>query len=151
MQLNDVYFWTDTVKDWKHLLKQDKYKQTIIETWKWLKDKGFVNIYGFVIIPNHLHVISEMLAMNGKEMPVRPGYPGGPHASFNKITRSRRVTPLRYRLGASGMVGHNDEAVNTYQLFICQIFQGINNALLVFVLLQKPFPVLYGIGPKIDL
>src|ERR1700733_13025759 len=86
MQLNEVYFWTDTVKDWKHLLKQDKYKQTIIDTWEWLKDKGLVNIYGFVIMPNHLHVLWEMLAMNGKELP---------HASFNKFTGATIIRDLK--------------------------------------------------------
>ena len=25
MEFDLVYFWTDTIKDWKHLLKQDKY------------------------------------------------------------------------------------------------------------------------------
>jgi len=57
MLLNEVYFWTDTVKDWKHLLKQDKYKQNIIDSWKWLKERNLINIYGFVIMPNHLLVI----------------------------------------------------------------------------------------------
>src|ERR1035437_8749486 len=86
MQLNEVYFWTDTIKDWIRLLQPDKYKQSIIDSWKWLKDKGLVNIYGFVIMPNHLHVIWEMLAMNGKELP---------HASFNKITAHNILSDLK--------------------------------------------------------
>ena len=77
MKLNEVYFWTDTVKDWKTLLIHDKYKQIIIDSWKWLVDKQLVNIYGFCIMPNHLHILWEMLELNGKEMP---------HASFNKYT-----------------------------------------------------------------
>jgi putative transposase len=88
MQLNQVYFWTDTVKDWKHLLKQDKYKQTIIESWKDLSQKKLINIYGFVIMPNHLHVIWELLALNGKEMP---------HASFNKQTSHLILKDLKLK------------------------------------------------------
>ncbi len=42
-----------------------------------LGSKGFITVYGFVIMPNHLHFLWEMLKMNGKEMP---------HASFNKAT-----------------------------------------------------------------
>jgi hypothetical protein len=36
MRLNEVYFWTDTVKEWKHLLKQDRYKQIIVDSWRGL-------------------------------------------------------------------------------------------------------------------
>jgi len=86
MSLGEVYYWTDTIKDWKHLLKQDKYKSIIIEQLKWLKDRNKVSIYAFVIMPNHLHMVWEMLALNGKEMP---------HASFNKWTSSQFLADLR--------------------------------------------------------
>ena len=75
MQLNEVYFWTDTVKDWKHLLKSEKYKLLIIEVLKNLVDKGLIKVFSFVIMPNHLHMVWKLLAKNGKEMP---------NASFNK-------------------------------------------------------------------
>ena len=68
MELGKVYFWTDTVKEWKHLLKQDKYKQLILDEWKKLTDNKFIVVYAFVIMPNHLHVIWELLAMNGKPL-----------------------------------------------------------------------------------
>ena len=86
MRLSEVYFWTDTVKDWKRLLKQDKYKQAIIDSWKELKERNLINIYGFVIMPNHLHIIWEMLLKNGKEMP---------YASFNKSTSHFIVKDLK--------------------------------------------------------
>ena len=73
--LNEVYFWTDTIKDWKHLLKHDKYKLEIINQLKWLITKNKIKVYGYVIMPNHLHLLWEALEMNGKEKP---------HASFNK-------------------------------------------------------------------
>ena len=56
LELNEVYFWTSTVKDWK--------RQLIV-------------VYGFVIMPNLIHLIWELKNMNGKEKP---------HASFNKAT-----------------------------------------------------------------
>ena len=83
--LNEVYFWTSTIKDWKHLLKPDKYKNLIINNWKSLVDKNLVSIYGFVIMPNHLHVLWEHESLNGKEMP---------HASFNKATAHEIRTDL---------------------------------------------------------
>jgi putative transposase len=86
MSLNKGYLWTATIKDWKHLLKLDKYKALIIEELQWLKNKNKIAVYGFVIMPNHIHILWEMLARNGKEMP---------HASFNKFTASNFLKDLR--------------------------------------------------------
>ncbi len=77
LEMNQVYFWNDTIKDWKHLLKPDKYKEIILATLKELVEKKKVAVYGFVIMPNHLHLLWEMLYKTGKEMP---------YASFNKAT-----------------------------------------------------------------
>ena len=30
--LNDAYFWTSVIKDWKHLLKEDDMKMIIMES-----------------------------------------------------------------------------------------------------------------------
>lgn len=77
MELEKVYFWTSTINDWKHLLKEDKYKQIILDQLKNLVDKKKIKVFGFIIMPNHIHIIWELLSLNSKEMP---------HASFNKAT-----------------------------------------------------------------
>ena len=69
MSLDEVYFWTDTIKDWNQLLKQDKYKLLVISCLKELTDLKRIKVYAFVIMPNHIHLIWEMLEKNGKEMP----------------------------------------------------------------------------------
>jgi len=86
MSLHEIYFWTDTIKDWNPLLKSDKYKNIIIESWRYLVEQEKVIIYGFVVMPNHLHIIWEMVSMNGKEMP---------YASFNKFTSHQFLNLLR--------------------------------------------------------
>ena len=86
MFLNEVYFWTDTIKDWKTLLVHDKCKEIITDSWRTLTQRRKVAVYGFVIMPNHLHVIWEMLSLNGKEMP---------YASFNKFTSHQFLEYLR--------------------------------------------------------
>src|SRR5690606_6864373 len=78
--------WTSTIKDWKHLLKPDKYKELIIDIWKDQVKKSQIVIYGFVIMPNHIHVLWKLTAKNGKEMP---------HASFNKATTHLIVKDLK--------------------------------------------------------
>jgi putative transposase len=89
MDLGEVYFWTDTIKDWKLLLQNDEFKQIIIGQLKWLVERELISVYAFVLMPNHIHIIWEMLKFNGKEMP---------HASFNKWTSSQflKLTRANY-------------------------------------------------------
>ena len=51
------HFFTATIQEWKHLLKEDKYKNIIVDTLKFLVMEGIVTINSFVIMPNHLHII----------------------------------------------------------------------------------------------
>ena len=69
MEIGLVYFYTATILNWKNLLIMDKYKDTIMNSLKYLVKNGKVKIYGFVIMPNHVHLIWEMLEKNGKELP----------------------------------------------------------------------------------
>jgi REP element-mobilizing transposase RayT len=86
MELNNLYFYTATIVEWKHLLKSDNYKDIIIGSLKYLVDNKKIAVYGFVIMPNHLHLIWELLELNGKE---------SPHASFMKFTSHSILKDLR--------------------------------------------------------
>jgi REP element-mobilizing transposase RayT len=88
MLLNEVYFWTNTVKDWNHLFLSERYKMIVINTLLELAKKRLIKVYGFVIMPNHLHIIWELLSRNGKEMP---------HASFNKAVSHEIIKDLKQR------------------------------------------------------
>jgi len=57
------------IKDWRHLLKEDEMKKVILESFQWLVQHELVYIYGYVIMPNHIHVLWEQLKMNDKETP----------------------------------------------------------------------------------
>ena len=86
MALGEVYFWTDTVKDWKRLFAQEKYCLLVIRTWQELVAAQMIKIYAYVIMPNHLHIVWELVGKNGKEMP---------HASFNKKTGHEIIKDLK--------------------------------------------------------
>lgn len=86
MDLNKVYFWTSTIKDWTQLLKNDSYKELVILCLKELVEKKLIVVYAFVIMPNHIHLVWEMIEKNGKEMP---------HASFNKKTAHELVKDMK--------------------------------------------------------
>ena len=84
--LNETYFWTDTIKDWDKILLQDKYKKIILDSLQELVSRGQIAVYGFVIMPNHVHLLWKMLSLNGQEMP---------HASFNKYTAHRILEDVK--------------------------------------------------------
>ena len=69
MELNRVYFFTASILNWQNLLCSRQYKQVIIDSLKYLSDRRKIKIYAFVIMPNHIHFLWEMLAKNGREMP----------------------------------------------------------------------------------
>ena len=86
LKLHTIYFYTATIKEWKNLLEPDRYKDIIINSLKYLVDKKKLAVYGLVIMPNHIHIIWELLAMNGKEKP---------HASFMKFTSHEFLNEMR--------------------------------------------------------
>jgi REP element-mobilizing transposase RayT len=50
-------FFTATILEWKPLLKEDDFKDIIIDSLRFLKNEGGIVVYGFVIMPNHIHLI----------------------------------------------------------------------------------------------
>ncbi len=57
-------FFTATIQEWKHLLKEDKYKNVIVDSLKFLFTKGTVTVNGFVIMNNHIHIIWQAKVTN---------------------------------------------------------------------------------------
>ena len=54
-------FYTATILEWKHLLKQDKYKNEIIKSLQFLVNEKRITLYAFVIMSNHIHLIWQPL------------------------------------------------------------------------------------------
>lgn len=55
-------FYTATILEWKHLLKQDKYKEVIVSSLQHLVKEKRITLYAFVIMNNHIHLIWQALA-----------------------------------------------------------------------------------------
>jgi len=54
----EVYFVTDTVVDWVDIFTRPIYRHIIIESLEYCqKEKGLI-IYAWVLMTNHLHMIS---------------------------------------------------------------------------------------------
>lgn len=86
MELNKIYFFTATITKWRPLLEPYKYKLIILDSLRYLVKTGKIALYGFVIMPNHIHLVWELLESNGKELP---------HASFMKYTSHMIQKDLR--------------------------------------------------------
>ena len=54
-------FFTATMLEWKKLLAPDKYKDIIIDSLRFHVANKRIKLYGFVIMPNHLHLIWQMM------------------------------------------------------------------------------------------
>jgi REP element-mobilizing transposase RayT len=54
-------FYTATILEWKPLLKQNKYKDVVIDSLRFLVNEKRINLYAFVIMSNHIHLIWQPL------------------------------------------------------------------------------------------
>jgi REP element-mobilizing transposase RayT len=55
--LGELYFWTATINKWQKLLEKDTYKDVILISLEYLSDKGKIDVFAFVVMPNHIHLI----------------------------------------------------------------------------------------------
>jgi len=54
---NYLHFFTATILNWNSVLEGDEFKEIIIDALKYRVVKGQVIVYGFIIMPNHIHVL----------------------------------------------------------------------------------------------
>lgn len=54
---NEIYFITFTIFDWQKIFISDKYCQLVFKWFNYTKDEYQNKIYGYVIMPNHIHIL----------------------------------------------------------------------------------------------
>jgi len=52
-----IEFFTATCLNWQNLLTAEKHKQIVLGSLKFLVDEKRIWLYGYVIMPNHVHII----------------------------------------------------------------------------------------------
>jgi REP element-mobilizing transposase RayT len=67
IDMGEIFLWTATINKWQRLLLKDNYKNVIINSLRYLSDAGKIDVFAFVIMPNHIHLIWRINEMNGKE------------------------------------------------------------------------------------
>ena len=69
IEVGEIFFWTATINNWQNLLLNDAYKKVIVDSLDYLVKAGKIDVFAFVIMPNHIHLIWRIKEMNGKETP----------------------------------------------------------------------------------
>ncbi len=54
---SDIEFFTATCLNWQHLLSDDTRKRIVVNSLKFLVEDKRIWLYGFVIMPNHIHIL----------------------------------------------------------------------------------------------
>jgi REP element-mobilizing transposase RayT len=67
--LGKIYFWTATIHQWFHLLADEEMKDIIVSYLQLLSREEKITMFGFVIMPSHLHFIWRQNMLNGRETP----------------------------------------------------------------------------------
>ena len=52
-----MFFFSATILNWQTLLQDNRMKDIIIESMYWLSSHHYCKIHGFVIMPNHIHIL----------------------------------------------------------------------------------------------
>ena len=55
--IHGVEFFTATCLNWQHLLDRNDHKQILIDSLKFMVMENRIWLYGFVIMPNHIHLL----------------------------------------------------------------------------------------------
>lgn len=84
MTVGQIYFWTATINNWNHLLESEEYKKVVTNSLQYLSANRKIDVFAFVIMPNHIHLIWRINEYNGKESPVGSFLKFTAH-SFKKI------------------------------------------------------------------
>ncbi|MFT3844517.1 MAG: transposase [Lacibacter sp.] len=108
METSLCYFYTDTIYGFKHLLADDELKMICINSWKYLKQKELIEIYGYVIMPNHIHLLWMMKDLNGKESPA---------GSFAKFTAHQFQKLLKQKNSQDLMHYKSEKKDRTFQFW----------------------------------
>ena len=57
IEIGEVFFWTATINQWQNLLWENSYKDVITSSLEYLSNAGKIDVFAFVIMTNHLHLI----------------------------------------------------------------------------------------------
>lgn len=103
IEKGEIYFWTATINQWQRLLENDEYKDVIIDSLQYLTDLGKIDVFAFIIMPNHIHLIWRVNEPNGKESPQGSLLKYTAHQFKKKLQAEDREKLELYKVNSSTM------------------------------------------------
>ena len=67
MAVCEVFFWTATINKWQHLLQEVHFKEVIIQSLRTLSERGLIEGFALIIMPNHIHLLWRTNVLNLKK------------------------------------------------------------------------------------
>ena len=61
MEAGKIYFFTATIYKWIPILQNDQLKEIVLHSLKYMVAKSAINLYAYVIMPNHIHLMLKPL------------------------------------------------------------------------------------------
>lgn len=101
MEIGEIFFWTATINKWQRLLDDDRYKDVIIQSLDYLTTAGKIDVFGFTIMPNHIHLLWRTNQLNGKETAQGSFLKYTAHTFKKMLIREHPRKLLPYKLNAS--------------------------------------------------
>jgi putative transposase len=45
MEIGKVFFWTATINNWNHLLRQDNFKEVVVQWLRTMSERGLIDVF----------------------------------------------------------------------------------------------------------
>ncbi|MGI8582859.1 MAG: hypothetical protein ACR2KX_11705 [Chitinophagaceae bacterium] len=98
LEIGELFFWTATINHWQCLLDTDEYKDVIINSLNYLSEKNKIEVFGFVIMPNHIHLMWRINKHTEKEAAHISFLKYTAHAFKHKLTKETKLNYRRIKL-----------------------------------------------------
>jgi len=106
---SNIFFSTASILKWKPLLSDDAFKDILIQSLQTLTSQKRLVVFGFVIMPNHIHIIWAENDGNGRKESAQ--------ASFFKFTAHQFLKKLKKEDAAQLKLFQVNSADRKYQFW----------------------------------
>jgi REP element-mobilizing transposase RayT len=81
------HFLTATVNRWQPLFTRTETVDIVLDSWRFLQREAEFQLYGYVILENHLHLIAASNDLSRDMQRFNPTVPNGSLIVLNNVTR----------------------------------------------------------------
>jgi putative transposase len=95
MNHHTMLFFTSTILCWQNLLSFNETKQIVIDSLQFLVNNNKIKLYGYVIMPNHIHLLIEVLNPQSKNENFQHSFLSYTAHQFKKYLKTNNNNELK--------------------------------------------------------